>query len=122
LDGAARRAGLGSVVTALGYLLGGVLIIVSAPLLVGMYLSPYRLSQRKFYFDELYDWAIVRPLRGVSALLASADRWLIDSLVNLLGAVPAAAGAVLRRLQSGLVPFYALAMLLAILLLLASQL
>ncbi|MBM4004181.1 MAG: NADH-quinone oxidoreductase subunit L [Planctomycetes bacterium] len=122
LDRMARRAGLGLVATVTGYLLGAVLIVVSAPLLVAMYVSPYRLSQRKFYFDELYDWGIVRPLRGFSRLLASADRWLIDSLVNFVGAVPPAIGAVCRRMQTGLVPFYALAMLLAMLLLLASQL
>ena len=47
------------------------------------------------------------------------DRRVIDGLVNLVGKIPPAAGGVVRTLQTGMVQFYALAMVLGVLVLLA---
>ena len=47
---------------------------------------------------------------------------MIDGLVNLIGAVPAVFGAMLRPLQGGLVQFYALAMVLGLLALIGALL
>ena len=95
--------------------------MISTPLLIGQYISPYRLSQGKFFFDEIYSVLIVKPLRLLANFAYWIDRWIIDGLVNSIARIPGAFGNVLRRTQTGLVPFYALAMVIAILLLIASQ-
>ena len=48
------------------------------------------------------------------------DRYVIDGLVNLVGAIPGVFGAGLRSLQSGMVQFYALAMMLGLLVLIGA--
>ena len=92
-----------------------------APLLVGFYISPYRLSYRKFFWDEIYDVTIVKPLRLVATVCYWLDRWLVDGLVNACGRLPRQIGGLTRSLQTGLVPFYALAMVVGVLLLLAAR-
>ena len=80
-------------------------------------LGLYQLSYGKFYIDQAYNVLIVWPLAGISWFSYWFDRYVIDGLVNFLGLVPRGAGAVLRSLPSGLVPFYALAMVLGMLVL-----
>jgi NADH:ubiquinone oxidoreductase subunit 5 (subunit L)/multisubunit Na+/H+ antiporter MnhA subunit len=80
----------------------------------------YRLSLNKFYFDELYAFFIVWPLRGLAALSYVFDRLVVDGLVNFCGWVPRVVGALFRSLQTGMVQFYALAMVLGMLVLFAS--
>jgi NADH-quinone oxidoreductase subunit L len=84
--------------------------------------SPYQLSAHKFYFDEIYDFLIVRPMRRFAQWTYWIDRHLVDGLVNLVGRIPPALGSVMRSLQMGLVQFYALAMVLGALILLAVRL
>ncbi|HVW38538.1 MAG TPA: hypothetical protein VHB99_14585, partial [Pirellulales bacterium] len=80
------------------------------------------LSYNKFYIDQIYNALIVAPLR----LLANVSYWFdergIDGLVNLAGRVPPAFGAMLRPLQNGLVQFYALAMMLGLVVLIGTLL
>jgi NADH-quinone oxidoreductase subunit L len=116
-----RRAGLGFVVTFLGWLIGLVGLILSIPLIILMYLTPYRLSRDKFYFDEIYNALVVGPLRLLSLLCYWFDRWIIDGLVNTIGRVPVVIGFVMRSLQMGLVQFYALAMVVGMLILVAAR-
>jgi NADH-quinone oxidoreductase subunit L len=121
LDRGLRRVGLGFIVSIVGLLLGLIALVIALPLTIGTLLSPYRLSYGKFYFDELYEWGVVKPLEIGAAVLAWLDRNLVDGLVNLFGAVPRWLGAGFRNLQMELVQFYALAMLLGLVgLLLAS--
>jgi NADH-quinone oxidoreductase subunit L len=82
----------------------------------------YQLSHGKFFIDQLYQVLVVRPLEAVAALSYWVDRWVIDGLVNLCGLLPRLIGAALRPLQNGLVQFYALAMLLGLLVLLGTLL
>ena len=82
----------------------------------------YRLSHGKMFFDQAYHLAVVWPLRGMAQLSAWVDRHLIDGLVDLCGRLPAMLGAALRSLQIGLVPFYALAMVLGLLAMLGALL
>jgi NADH-quinone oxidoreductase subunit L len=117
-----RRIGLGFVVTLIGYALGLASLILSVPLVVATFLTPYRLSLNKFYFDEIYAALVVWPLRIVAAFCYSFDRLVIDGLVDLAGRIPAAAGYIMRGLQMGLVQFYALAMVLGMLILVAARL
>ena len=41
-------------------------LVLSAPLLLSRFVSPYRLSYGKFFLDELYTALIVAPLRGLA--------------------------------------------------------
>jgi len=85
-------------------------------------LGLYNLSNRKFFFDEIYNWLIVAPLRGMAAISYAVDRWLIDGLVNLFGWIPTAIGAILRNIQTGILQFYALAMVLGLVVLIGTLL
>ena len=109
------KVGLGWLADLARLLLLVVLMIVLTPLWLGYIVSPYRLSEHKFYFDEIYDWAVVKPVRGFGRICASFDRLFIDGLVDFIGRRPAWLGKWLRELQVGLLSFYALAMLLGVL-------
>ena len=69
----------------------------------------YRLLLNKYYVDELYDAAVVQPIKVVSqqGLWRGFDVRLIDGAVNGTGALVAGSAAVLRRLQTGSVRTYA---------------
>jgi len=82
-------------------------------------LGLYRLSHNKFFFDEIYYGLVVAPLKGLARLCNLIDRVLIDGLVNLCGRLPVWDGAMLRPLQNGMTQFYALGMVLGIMVLIA---
>ncbi|NUQ62440.1 MAG: NADH-quinone oxidoreductase subunit L [Pirellulales bacterium] len=82
----------------------------------------YRLSFGKFYIDQAYHVLVVRPLAGLAWASYWFDRYVVDGLVDLIGLAPRGAGAVLRSLQSGMVQFYALAMVLGVLVLIVALL
>jgi NADH-quinone oxidoreductase subunit L len=69
----------------------------------------YRLSYGKFFFDEIYIVLIVWPLRLVAGFSYLIDRYLIDGIVNLCGAIPPMIGSRLRSTQRGIVQYYAFA-------------
>ncbi|MCI0358676.1 MAG: NADH-quinone oxidoreductase subunit L [Planctomycetaceae bacterium] len=117
-----RSIYLGWVVTLVGYALGAGSLVLAIPLLVGQFISPYKLSQNKFYFDEIYAALVVWPLSILASICYWIDRWIVDGLVNAAGMVPAAIGSLMRSLQMGLVQFYALAMVLGALVLVAARL
>jgi NADH-quinone oxidoreductase subunit L len=75
----------------------------------------YRLSYGKFFFDPIYRAFVVWPGLALAAICGWIDNAVVDGLVNLVGAVPVGMGAVLRRLQVGLVPRYAILMVLGLL-------
>ncbi|MEE8451290.1 MAG: NADH-quinone oxidoreductase subunit L [Thermoguttaceae bacterium] len=77
----------------------------------------YRLSHGKFFFDEIYNVLVVVPIRAVAWLCYWIDRTLVDGLVNAVGLFPMLVGAGLRPLQNGMVQFYAMAMVLGLLVL-----
>ena len=70
----------------------------------------YRLSLGKFFFDEIYTALFIWPLRALAAFCYVIDRYVVDGLVNLCGYLALQLGALLRRFQTGVLPFYALAM------------
>ena len=118
-----RKVGLGFLVTGLGYLLGILtLVLFSAPLLIGSFVTPYRLSLNKFYLDEVYQWVFIVPLNLASDLLYWLDRNVVDGLVNFIGAIPKALGSFMRSMQMGLVQYYAMVMVLGALVLVAAKL
>lgn len=121
LSDAAERAHLGWLLRAVGGVLSTIWLVLSAPFLLGNFVSPYKLSHHKFFIDELYHFAIVLPLRMLAAVCYAFDRWVVDGLVNTVGRVPPVIGGSLRHLQLGLVPFYTLAMVLGALVLAAAR-
>jgi NADH-quinone oxidoreductase subunit L len=64
----------------------------------------------KYYVDEIYDAAIVQPIKRTSerALWRVFDAGVIDGAVNGAGSFVSGAGAILRRLQTGSMRTYAL--------------
>jgi NADH-quinone oxidoreductase subunit L len=71
--------------------------------------APYNLFYNKYFVDEVYDAAVVRPLVGGSrvVLWKGVDAGLIDGIVNGVGARCRDVGSVLRLLQSGNIRSYA---------------
>jgi len=69
----------------------------------------YRLVQRKYYVDEIYGAAVVRPILAVSTgfLWKALDAGVIDGLVNQVGRQSKQTGEVLRLMQSGNLRSYA---------------
>jgi NADH-quinone oxidoreductase subunit L len=69
----------------------------------------YRLLLNKYYVDEIYDAAIVQPIKLLStgALWKGVDAGLIDGTVNGVGALVRAGSSSLRRVQTGSVRTYA---------------
>jgi NADH-quinone oxidoreductase subunit L len=80
----------------------------------------HRLLLNKYYVDELYDAAIVRPTVGLSRglLWKVVDAEVIDGAVNGAGAVVETGASWLRRLQTGSVRVYAASVLLGVVLVL----
>ena len=76
----------------------------------------YRLLLHKYYVDEIYDAAIVQPIKRLSTglLWKGVDAGVIDGAVNGAGALVTAGSAVLRRLQSGSVRAYAVSVFLGV--------
>jgi NADH:ubiquinone oxidoreductase subunit 5 (subunit L)/multisubunit Na+/H+ antiporter MnhA subunit len=73
--------------------------------------SLYQLSLNKFYVDELYDAIIIKPLTALARLAKVADQYVIDSTVDLIGQSPRLLGGVFQPVQNGLVQYYALTMM-----------
>ena len=69
----------------------------------------YRLLLNKYYVDEVYDAAIVQPIRIVSqeALWRGIDVHVIDGAVNGVATIVDGWSSLLRRLQTGSVRAYA---------------
>jgi NADH-quinone oxidoreductase subunit L len=68
----------------------------------------YTLVYNKYFVDEIYDAAIVKPVVGGSRVLwKGMDAGFIDGIVNGVGSFARGVGAGLRRMQSGNVRSYA---------------
>jgi NADH-quinone oxidoreductase subunit L len=69
----------------------------------------HRLLVNKYYVDEVYDAAVVQPIRIVSqeGLWRGVDVQLIDGAVNGAASIVDGGASLLRRLQSGSVRAYA---------------
>jgi NADH-quinone oxidoreductase subunit L len=80
----------------------------------------YNLLLNKYFVDELYDGAVVRPLvRGSELLLwRGIDVNVIDGIVNGSARLTAAVGRAFRRVQTGVVQTYVIVFLAGVVLLL----
>jgi NADH-quinone oxidoreductase subunit L len=80
----------------------------------------HRLLMHKYYVDEVYDAAIVEPIRIVSehGLWKGIDVRVIDGAVNGVGESVAGGSELLRRIQTGSVRTYAASLLIGVVLIL----
>jgi len=76
-----------------------------------------RITNGKFFFDEIYDAVIVKPLRLIANLFSVlVDLLFINLLVEGLGIFARFSGSTLKASQSGRVSAYAFIMVCSILL------
>jgi NADH-quinone oxidoreductase subunit L len=77
-------------------------------------LQPFtRILEAKYWVDEIYQGLIVEPLRGLGETFFAIDRYIVDQLVNLAGAIPWIGGFFLRlTTERGYLQGYAATMLL----------
>jgi NADH-quinone oxidoreductase subunit L len=80
----------------------------------------YRTLLNKYYVDEFYGASVIRPfVAGSRAVWQYFDVKVVDGAVNAAGQLVRAAGGAVRRLQSGYVGGYALAMVLGLMVVLS---
>ncbi|MGO9818633.1 MAG: NADH-quinone oxidoreductase subunit L, partial [Acidocella sp.] len=93
---------------------------VLAPAIPGMLSQQfgwlYRFLLNKWYFDELYDWLLVRPaLRLAKLAWRFGDEQVIDGVPNGLAALTTDASTQTVKLQTGSIALYAFVMLIGLL-------
>jgi NADH-quinone oxidoreductase subunit L len=75
----------------------------------------YKASYNKFYQDEIYEWAVIRPTIGFAGWLWTfVDTKIIDGSVNGIAWLWGRFGRLLRPLQTGRVQSYALGILVGV--------
>ncbi len=83
--------------------------------LKGRFGGLYKTWQGKYYWDEFYDRVVVRPLIGGSEKgLAPFDANVVDGLVNGMASLSSRISGSLRKMQTGVVQNYALAIVLGV--------
>lgn len=76
--------------------------------------SFYSLSYHKLYFDEMYNFFLVKPAEALAQVFRWIDANIVDGLVDFTGRLAQQIGKVLQPVQNGLVQYYALATLLGL--------
>jgi len=76
----------------------------------------HRLLANKYYVDEIYNEAVVQPIRIVSeeGLWKIVDARVIDGSVNGVGGIVSGGSELLRRMQTGSVRVYAVSVMLGV--------
>ena len=85
-------------------------------------LSPFhQLLYNKYYIDELYDSVIVKPLKNISKVFYKLiEKSGIDFMVNTVGNSIVSGSKLARLLQAGDIAFYIFAMVIGIIVLIAT--
>jgi NADH-quinone oxidoreductase subunit L len=79
------------------------------------YQTAYELLYNKYFVDEIYDAAIVEPIKeGSNFLWTGVDNQVVDGAVNGSAGVVAWLSAHLRKLETGFLQNYALAILIGV--------
>ena len=80
----------------------------------------HRTLLNKYWIDELYDGAIVQPLKWASdhVLWKVIDVWIIDGIVNGVGVFVRGSAALIRMTQTGSIRTYAASLVLGVVLIL----
>jgi NADH-quinone oxidoreductase subunit L len=92
----------------------------AADRMAGSFSGIHRVLLNKYYVDEIYDTAIVQPIKIVStgALWKGVDAGGIDGAVNGVGLGISGSSSLLRRLQTGSIRTYAASLFLGVVLVL----
>ncbi len=106
-------AGISSALALLGIGLAAVLYRKGSETVAKPLQPLFDLSLNKLYVDEVYSATIVKPAEVVALGSHQFDGFL-DALARLVSTIPRFLAAVLRPLQNGLVQFYALGMVLGL--------
>jgi NADH-quinone oxidoreductase subunit L len=80
--------------------------------------APYKLLLNKYFVDELYFGAFIRPFVAASRIAWGIDRWLVDGTVNVVAYSNEVLGMLLRFFQTGYIRNYGLFILIGVLVLL----
>jgi len=73
------------------------------------------LPARKFYFDEIYEYCLIKPTEKISVFLRETiDQTIINQFVNSIGNGTLFIGKKLRLIQTGNVGFYLIMMVFSI--------
>jgi len=89
---------------------------------IGQIFAPvYTLLSRKYYFDELYEHILVYRVlyEGLFKLIQLFDTYVVDGIVNGLGKITVAASGVLRKVQTGQLQSYGLAIAIGVVIIVA---
>jgi NADH-quinone oxidoreductase subunit L len=70
----------------------------------------YYVLHNKYFVDEGYDKAVVKPLRTTGVACFRIDEFIIDGIIWLVTAVPRLFGAMARAFQRGALQGYGLTM------------
>ena len=99
---------------ALAYLLYAALPGIPARL-AAMFGGLYRFLLNKWYFDELYDATLVRPMFSLARnFWQVGDATIIDGIPNGMAAMTTGSSGQVVKLQTGSIAFYAFAMLIGV--------
>jgi NADH-quinone oxidoreductase subunit L len=92
----------------------------AADRMAGSFSGVHRVLLNKYYVDEIYDTAIVQPIKIVSTggLWKGVDAGGIDAAVNGVGLGVSGSSSVLRRLQTGSIRTYAASLFVGVVLVL----
>jgi len=78
-----------------------------------------RVLEAKYWVDEVYQAAIVEPLRAVGRVCVAIDNYVIDGLLWIISFVPQAGGFVLKiSTQRGYLQGYSVTMILGVVIIL----
>ncbi len=75
----------------------------------------YRASYDKLYFDEIFLFLLVFPLKGIAYASELFDKYVVDRLVDGVGAIPRIISSAPQRMHNGLVQSYAFVMWIGVL-------
>lgn len=82
--------------------------------LIATFPTVHKVLKNKFYVDEAYLWIVKHIVDGLGKILYWIDIYIVDGIVNGVGAITRAGGAAARRLNTGQMQTYALVLFLAI--------
>jgi NADH-quinone oxidoreductase subunit L len=80
--------------------------------------GPYKVLLNKYFVDEIYGAAFIRPFVMAGRISWGVDRWLVDGTVNVVAYSNEVFGMLLRFFQTGYIRNYGLFILIGVLVLL----
>ncbi|AMV17572.1 NADH-quinone oxidoreductase subunit L [Planctomyces sp. SH-PL14] len=110
--------GLSIVIGVAGWFLAKVLYVdkTDVPQTLARQFGPlYRASYGKLYFDEIFMFLVVFPLKGLAYLSELFDKYVVDAAVDGVGKIPGILSSAPQRLHGGFVQSYAFVMWIGVL-------